>query len=68
MEGSSKTKRGKSFTTEEDMAICRVWCHITEDSIVMNSQYHAHFLGRIFENYCSLQNDHSRTQMSISSR
>ena len=68
MEGSSKTKRGKSFTTEEDVAICRAWCHITEDPIVGNSQSHTHFLGRIFENFCSLQNDHSRTQVSILSR
>ncbi|GMQ00618.1 hypothetical protein CsSME_00047626 [Camellia sinensis var. sinensis] len=50
------------------MAICRVWCHITEDPIIGNSQSHSHFWGRIFENYCLLQNDHSRTQVSISSR
>ena len=68
MEGSSKTKREKSFTTEEDVAICRAWWHITEDPIVGNSRSHTHFWGRIFENYCSLQNDHSRTQVSISSR
>ena len=68
MEGLLKTKREKSFTIEEDVAICRAWCHITEDSIVGNSQSHAHFWERIFENYSSLQNDHSRAQVSISSR
>ena len=63
MEGSSKTKRGKSLTTQEDVAI-----YFTKDPIVGNSQSHAYFLEGIFENYCSLQNDQSRTQVSISSQ
>ncbi|GMP88924.1 hypothetical protein CsSME_00040729 [Camellia sinensis var. sinensis] len=67
MEGSSKTKRGKSFTIEEDMAICKSWCNISEDPIV-GMQSYAHFWGRIYENCCLLQNDQSRTQVSIQSR
>ena len=68
MEGSSKIKRGKSFTIAEDMTLCKAWCHISEDPIVGNSQSYTHFWGRIYENYCSLQNDQSRTQVFIQSR
>ncbi|GMP85923.1 hypothetical protein CsSME_00038900 [Camellia sinensis var. sinensis] len=50
------------------MALCKAWCHISEDPIVGNSQSYTHFWGRIYENYCSLQNDQSRTQVSIQSR
>ncbi|CAL5373888.1 unnamed protein product [Camellia sinensis] len=50
------------------MAICKSWCHISEDPIVGNSQSYSHFWGRIYENFCLLQNDQSRTQVSIQSR
>ena len=62
------TKRGKSFTSEEDVAICNSWACIGQDPIIGNSQQSDTFWARVTENYVITTGDNSRTPASLRSR
>lgn len=64
----SSSARGKSFSSEQDEAICRAFLSITEDPIIGNSQSRSHFWTRVLEEYKSKTNDSLRSESSMKSR
>ena len=62
------SSRGKSFTPEQDEAICRAYLCITEDPIIGNSQPRTQFWIRVLQEYCEKTNDDQRSEVSIKSR
>ncbi|GAB2233223.1 hypothetical protein Droror1_Dr00002442 [Drosera rotundifolia] len=63
-----KSRRGKSFTPEQDMAICYAYLNITQDLTIDNSQSSGHFWDRIYQHYIRSTSDDARSQGSIKSR
>ncbi|KAA8539384.1 hypothetical protein F0562_026076 [Nyssa sinensis] len=63
------TKRGKSFTADQDVAICHAWLSVIQDPIGGNLQSQNNFWNRVFQNYIDNVNDQNvRSQVSIQSR
>ncbi|KAH7857718.1 hypothetical protein Vadar_015836 [Vaccinium darrowii] len=62
------SSRGKSFTPEQDEAICRAYLCITEDPIIGNSQPRSQFWQRVLQQYQEKTNDVQRTEASIKAR
>ena len=60
--------RGKSFTSEQDEAICRAYLSVTEDPIVGNSQPRNQFWNRVLLGYVEKTSDNQRTEASMKSR
>ncbi|KAL3645651.1 hypothetical protein CASFOL_010831 [Castilleja foliolosa] len=60
--------RGKSFTVDQDAAICNAYLCITQDPIVGNSQKKEKFWDRILAKYVELTNDSRRSFASIKAR
>ncbi|KAK1563216.1 hypothetical protein Q3G72_024167 [Acer saccharum] len=68
-ENQNISKRGKSFTNNQDVAICNAWLAITQDPVVGNLQTSHNFWDRVLENYTIHVNDQTvRTKTSIQSR
>ena len=65
---SQSSARGKSFTPEQDEAICKSYLSITEDPIVGSSQPRSQFWSRVLQEYKAKTNDESRSEISIRSR
>ena len=64
----ASTARGKSFTSEQDEAICRAYLSITEDPILSNSQRRSQFWSWVLEAYKIKTNDNQRSEASMKSR
>ncbi|KAH7861821.1 hypothetical protein Vadar_031321 [Vaccinium darrowii] len=62
------SSRGKSFTPEQDEAICRAYLCITEDPIIGNSQPRSQFWHRVLQEYEGKTNDDQRSESSVKSR
>lgn len=60
--------RGKSFTPEQDEAICRAYLSITEDPIIGNSQPRSQFWVRVLQEYKEKTNDNQRPEACMKSR
>ncbi|PON33036.1 No apical meristem-associated, C-terminal domain containing protein [Parasponia andersonii] len=68
-ESQNLTKRGKSFTNNQDVAICNAWLAIVQDPVVGNLQTSNNFWDRVLEHYTKNANDESiRSRISIISR
>ncbi|KAK3200011.1 hypothetical protein Dsin_023426 [Dipteronia sinensis] len=68
-ENQNVSKCRKSFTNNQDVAICNAWLAITQDPIVSNLLTSQNFWDRVLENYTIHANDQSlRTKTSIQSR
>lgn len=45
------TKKGKSFTTSQDVAIYNAWLSVPQDSVIGSSQTQVNFWNRTIQNY-----------------
>ncbi|CAL9010725.1 unnamed protein product [Prunus brigantina] len=62
-------KRGKSFTLEQDVAICNARLNIFQDPFNVVSKPQYNFWDRIYQNYVELTGDQNvRSQCSVQSR
>lgn len=61
VESQNASRRGKAFSNEQDVAICKAYLAILEDSIVGNSQASMEFWRKITEFYVQISNDTTRT-------
>lgn len=60
--------RGKSFTQEQDEAICRAYLCITKDPLIGNSQPRSQFWIRVQQEYKGKIDDNQRSEASIKAR
>ncbi|POW11672.1 hypothetical protein PSHT_08357 [Puccinia striiformis] len=68
--GDSKGSRSKNYDGEEDVRICKLWLHVSQDPLNLTNQAGDTFWKRVGEHYESMRDDTSkfRTWTSVKSR